>query len=180
MTLQFDSALQSRFTDIQLIGHGGYGVVIQAHDTVHNSAVALKRIGLVDPEIALRALREIRLLRKLCHDNIAKIKDIVTTDCSNLLSIPSSQNVLQHVYLVQELLDTDLHHVIRSNILTTAHSTCFIYQILRALKYLHSANIVHRDLKPSNVLIDCQQLTAKISDFGLSRVVDSEYSHAVS
>ena len=63
------------------------------------------------------------------------------------------------------------------------HTQYFMYQIFRALKYLHSAGVVHRDLKPANVLVnkDCE---LKICDFGLSRGFeegqeDSDFTHYV-
>lgn len=74
------------------------------------------------------------------------------------------------IYIVTELMDTDLHQIIASQQhLSVKHIQYFIYQILRALKYIHSANVLHRDLKPSNLLInsDC---TLKVCDFGMSRV----------
>lgn len=72
------------------------------------------------------------------------------------------------VYLVFDLMETDVHTVIRANICEDVHRRFIIYQTLRALKYLHSADIVHRDLKPSNLLInrDCH---CKLADFGLAR-----------
>ena len=45
----------------------------------------------------------------------------------------------------------------------------FLYQILRGLKYIHSANVLHRDLKPSNLLLNAN-CDLKICDFGLARV----------
>lgn len=72
-------------------------------------------------------------------------------------------------YLVQELMEADLHQIIRSEQpLTDAHFQYFIYQICRGLKYIHSANVLHRDLKPGNLLVnaDCE---LKICDFGLAR-----------
>ena len=67
-----------------------------------------------------------------------------------------------------EMIDTDLHRVIYSKQeLTDPHVQYFVYQILRGLKYIHSANVLHRDLKPSNILVnpksDCD---LKICDFG--------------
>ena len=52
----------------------------------------------------------------------------------------------------------------------TIHKKYIMYQLFKALKYLHSADIVHRDLKPSNILLnsDC---TMKLADFGLARSV---------
>ena len=79
-------------------------------------------------------------------------------------------------YIVQELMEADLHQIIRSEqLLTDAHYQYFIYQICRGLKYIHSANVIHRvfiltkkDLKPGNLLVnaDCE---LKICDFGLAR-----------
>lgn len=52
-------------------------------------------------------------------------------------------------YLFQELMEADLHQIIRSEQpLTDAHFQYFIYQICRGLKNIHSANVLHRDLKP--------------------------------
>ena len=59
------------------------------------------------------------------------------------------------IYIVSELMETDLHRVIYSRqVLTDEHVQYFLYQLLRGLKYLHSANVLHRDLKPSNLLVN--------------------------
>ena len=60
----------------------------------------------------------------------------------------------QDLYLVTELLGADLHHVIASQPLSITHIQWFLYQMLRGIKYVHSANVIHRDLKPSNVLVN--------------------------
>ena len=58
-------------------------------------------------------------------------------------------------YLVMDFMETDLHKIVYSkNVLTDDHIQFFIYQILSALKYIHSANVIHRDLKPSNILLN--------------------------
>ena len=75
--------------------------------------------------------------------------------------------------------------------LSIDHAQCFVYQILRGLKYLHSANIIHRDLKPSNILVSIHHTLCiehidnfsmqvnsncniKICDFGLSCLAEDE------
>ena len=65
-------------------------------------------------------------------------------------------------------METDLHKVIRANILEDIHKQYIIYQILKALKYIHSAELIHRDLKPANLLID-SECHIKVADFGLAR-----------
>lgn len=71
-----------------------------------------------------------------------------------------------------DLMETDLHVVIRAGILKSIHKKFILYQLFKALYYLHSAELVHRDLKPSNMLInsDC---VMKLADFGLARSVAS-------
>jgi len=67
-------------------------------------------------------------------------------------------------------METDLHTVIRANILEDVHKRFVVYQLLKALKYMHSAFIIHRDLKPSNLLLNSECLV-KVADFGLARSI---------
>ncbi|MCO5607072.1 hypothetical protein L7F22_061264 [Adiantum nelumboides] len=93
-------------------------------------------------------------------DLIIAIRDIIR---------PPNRAQFNDVYIVYELMDTDLHQIIRSNQpLTEDHCQYFLYQLLRGLKYIHSANVLHRDLKPSNLLLNAN-CDLKICDFGLAR-----------
>jgi serine/threonine protein kinase len=90
--------------------------------------------------------------------------------------LSSSSFHLLHPYLhrpstvIQELMETDMHRVIRTQDLSDDHAQYFIYQTLRALKALHSADVIHRDLKPSNLLLNAN-CDLKVCDFGLARSV---------
>lgn len=124
--------------------------------------VAIKKIGnAFDNRVdAKRTLREIKLLRHMDHENVIAIKDIIK---------PPNREAFNDVYMVLELMDTDLHQIIRSDQdLTDDHSQYFLYQLLRGLKYVHSANVLHRDLKPSNLFLNAN-CDLKIADFGLAR-----------
>jgi serine/threonine protein kinase len=82
---------------------------------------------------------------------------------------PPPQANFDDVYIISELMDTDLHRVIYSRQkLTDDHVQFFLYQMLCALKYMHSAKVIHRDLKPSNILLN-SNCDLKLCDFGLSR-----------
>uniref|UniRef100_W5LV98 Mitogen-activated protein kinase 7 n=1 Tax=Lepisosteus oculatus TaxID=7918 RepID=W5LV98_LEPOC len=72
-------------------------------------------------------------------------------------------------YVVLDLMESDLHQIIHSQQpLTAEHTRYFLYQLLRGLKYVHSANVIHRDLKPSNLLVN-ETCELKIGDFGMAR-----------
>lgn len=78
------------------------------------------------------------------------------------------------VYIVTNLMETDLDQILSSaQPLSKEHNQYFLYQILRGLKYLHSANVAHRDLKPSNVLVNANCDLA-LCDFGLSRGIGQQ------
>ena len=72
-------------------------------------------------------------------------------------------------------METDLYRIIYSKqSLSLDHIQYFIYQVLRAVKFIHSANVLHRDLKPSNLLVN-SNCDLKVCDFGLARgILDSD------
>lgn len=83
------------------------------------------------------------------------------------------------VYIVQEYMETDLCQLLERGLLSEDHARLFMYQLLRGLKYIHSANVLHRDLKPANLFVNTEDLVLKIGDFGLARIMDPHYSHKV-
>jgi len=79
--------------------------------------------------------------------------------------------------MILDFMETDLHKIIYSkNELTDEHIQYFIYQLLKGLKYIHSAHVIHRDLKPSNLLLN-GNCDLKICDFGLARGVKEEVDY---
>lgn len=90
--------------------------------------------------------------------------------CTVRVRSPNECQVLMGALVIQELMETDMHRVIRTQDLSDDHAQYFIYQTLRALKALHSADVIHRDLKPSNLLLNAN-CDLKVCDFGLARSV---------
>ncbi|XP_059645370.1 mitogen-activated protein kinase 9-like isoform X2 [Cornus florida] len=162
----------SRYQIQEVIGKGSYGIVGSAIDTHTGERVAIKKINDVFEHVsdATRILREIKLLRLLRHPDIVEIKHIM---------LPPSRREFRDIYVVFELMESDLHQVIKANDdLTPEHYQFFLYQLLRGLKYIHTANVFHRDLKPKNILAnaDCK---LKICDFGLARVSFNDAPSAI-
>ncbi|GAB2289769.1 Mitogen-activated protein kinase 9 [Dionaea muscipula] len=162
----------NRYLVQEVVGKGSYGVVGSAIDAHTGERVAIKKINDVFEHVsdATRILREIKLLRLLQHPDIVEIKHIM---------LPPSRREFSDIYVVFELMESDLHQVIKANNdLTPEHCHFFLYQLLRGLKYIHAANVFHRDLKPKNILAnsDCK---LKICDFGLARVSFNDAPSAI-
>lgn len=150
------------------IGEGAYGMVVSALDTFNDFKVAIKKISPFEHQTyCQRTLREIKILLSFNHENIITIKDIIRAP-----SITDMKDVL----IVQDLMETDLYKLLKTQHLSNDHICYFLYQILRGLKYIHSANVIHRDLKPSNLLLNTT-CDLKICDFGLARVADPVHDH---
>jgi len=81
-------------------------------------------------------------------------------------------------YVVTDLMDTDLAHIVKSPQVTMDHIKYIMYQILRGLKALHAAEVLHRDLKPANILLTVE-CDVKIADLGLAREADYEMTEYV-
>lgn len=154
---------------VENIGIGAYGVVCSAINKKTKQKVAIKKIPNVFEvtTIAKRTYREIKILKHFQHDNIIAIREI--------LKPKQKIQDFKDIYVVLDLMESDLHRIIYSKQeLTDEHVRYFLYQILRGLKYIHSANVIHRDLKPSNLLVneDCQ---LSIGDFGKWNMVIPRY-----
>ena len=119
--------------------------------------------GVFEDEVdCKRILREINLLRKLHHPYVVNILDVIE---------PKNHETFDTLYVVLELAESDLKKVIKSAIhLQLKHIQTVVYNLLCAVKYLHSANVLHRDLKPANVLVN-EDCSVKICDFGLARSI---------
>ncbi|KAF8183185.1 kinase-like domain-containing protein [Pholiota molesta] len=162
--VRFNVGTQYQVLDV--VGEGAYGIVCSAVHRPSGRKVAIKKIAPFDHSMfCLRTLRELKLLKFLSEagvsENIISILDIIK---------PPSIEAFKEVYLIQELMETDMHRVIRTQDLSDDHAQYFIYQTLRALKALHSADVIHRDLKPSNLLLNAN-CDLKVCDFGLARSV---------
>lgn len=159
--------IDKKYKLVKVIGRGAYGVVVSAENTETKEKVAVKKISRAFEDLvdAKRILREIKLLQHFDHENVITIVDLLP---------PPSLAQFEDVYIIADLMETDLHRIIYSRQpLTDDHVQYFLYQILRALKYIHSANVLHRDLKPSNLLLN-SNCDLKVCDFGLSRGVAPE------
>ena len=149
------------------VGQGAYGLVCSGRIVEDNKLIAIKKIpkAFEDTVDCKRLLREIKILRHFKHDNVLGLHDILPPPGGNAKD-------WKDVYIVSELMDTDLHYIIHSKQpLTDEHFKYFLYQILRGVHAIHTAHVLHRDLKPGNLLAN-KNCDLKICDFGLARAID--------
>jgi len=157
---EVDRHVLKRYEVGQKLGKGAYGIVWKSVDKKTKETVALKKIfdAFQNDTDAQRTFREIMFLQELEHENIIGLQNVMKAEND------------KDIYLVFEYMETDLHAVIRANILEDIHKQYIIYQLLKSLKYMHSAHVLHRDLKPSNILLNSDCLV-KVADFGLARSI---------
>lgn len=162
-----NSAPTSEYLPDRPIGYGAFGVVWSVTDPRDSKRVALKKLPNVFQSLvsSKRVFRELKMMRFFRHENVLSCLDILQ---------PPHIDFFQEIYMITELMQSDLHKIIVSpQNLSQDHIKVFLYQILRGVKYLHSAKIIHRDIKPGNLLVN-SNCVLKICDFGLARVEEED------
>lgn len=153
--------LHERFKVISNLGRGSFGIVWKVQDRLTQKFYALKKV--LDPHHDTNEMklvyRELMILKNIHHPNIVNLIEVINS--------PS----MKYAYLLFEYMNGTLHDLIYSKKnLNIMHKGFIIYELVKGLAYLHSANIIHRDIKPENTLLS-QPLNVKICDFGLSRSI---------
>lgn len=141
-----------RYTDLKFIGEGAYGkastttygvqrvfflsrlgMVVSSFDHNTQQRVAIKKITPFEHQcFCQRTLREIKILSRFRHENIINIQEVIRAP---------TIDQMKDIYIVQCLMECDLYKLLRHQRLTDEHICYFLYQILRGLKYIHSANV---------------------------------------
>lgn len=149
------------------LGKGSFGVVLKVRDTYLNEDVAVKRMPAVYNSFddTKRVLRELRLLRLMCHDSILSIHDaFIEADEKDT------------IFFTTPMFDCDLSVATKKvevykRIASPSILISIMRQILEGIQYLHEIGVIHRDIKPANILIDMCTVRIKICDFGLARML---------
>ncbi|MFU1855780.1 serine/threonine-protein kinase [Sphingobacterium sp. NGMCC 1.201703] len=157
-----------------LLGKGGFARVYRATDTLLDRVVAVKVFNTADSG-HYTVLEEIKKVIKYDHSNLLRYYDVAILENTNAFG---EKEVLQ-VGIMEYANAGDLKTFAQKN-----PDSPILYQLLQqvlnGLYFLHNKGIIHRDLKPQNILLKEENgiLTAKISDFGISRLIDSQTNSA--
>lgn len=143
---------------VSQVGEGTFGKVYKARNTMTNVHVALKRIRMESEKdgFPVTAMREIKLLQSLRHQNVVRLFEMMVSNGS--------------VFMVFEYMDHDLTGVLSQTqfAFSEANLKSLCGQMLAGLAYLHHKGVIHRDIKGSNILIN-NRGELKLADFGLAR-----------
>ncbi|XP_078081267.1 cyclin-dependent kinase-like 2 [Mustelus asterias] len=149
-----------KYEHLGLVGEGSYGIVIKCRNKENGRIVAIKKFLEDDDDKMVKkiAMREIRLLKQLRHENLV-----------NLLEVCKRK---KRWYLIFEFVDhTVLDDLEQSpNGLEYDKVRKYLIQILRGMTFCHSHNIIHRDIKPENILVS-HSGAVKLCDFGFARTL---------
>ena len=141
-----------------IIGKGTFSVVKLGEHKKTKEKVAIKILQknkILNKQDLIRIEREIEILKRLKHPNVIKIHRIEEDE--------------KRFFIIMEYCENGelFNRIVEKRCLTEDEASCFYYQLINGLEYIHKNNIVHRDLKPENLLLSKNDIL-KIIDFGLS------------
>ncbi|KAH9718708.1 cyclin-dependent kinase C-1 [Citrus sinensis] len=167
------------FERLEQIGEGTYGQVFMAREIKTGEIVALKKIRMDNEKegFPITAIREIKILKKLQHENVIKLKEIVTSPGPERdeQGRPDGNKYRGSTYMVFEYMDHDLTGLAdRPGLRFTVPQI----KLLTGLHYCHVNQVLHRDIKGSNLLID-NEGNLKLADFGLARSFSYDHNNTL-
>ena len=155
-----------KYERLTKVGQGTFGEVFKARNRKTQRIVALKKILMENEKegFPITALREIKILKLLQHENIVNLLEICRTKASGFNRQRPS------IYLVFEFCEHDLAGLLcnRSINLSMGENKKIMQMLCNALYFIHFNKILHRDMKAANVLIT-KAGVLKLADFGLAR-----------
>jgi cyclin-dependent kinase-like len=149
--------MQNKYEIIGIVGEGAYGIVMKCRNKETNEILAIKKFKDDEDEIVQKSMiRELKVLKKLRHDNIVQLKECFRRKGK--------------LYLVFEYVDKNLYELLEETPtgLDPLIVKKIIYQLCKAVMYIHSNDMIHRDIKPENVLVTAEH-NVKVCDFGFAR-----------
>ncbi|CDM28090.1 hypothetical protein DTO013E5_3984 [Penicillium roqueforti] len=151
------------------LGEGTFGEVYKARSKKDTKIVALKKILMHHEKegFPITAIREIKLMKALCHPNILQLKEMsIERGKGEGRKKPS-------MYMVFPYMEHDLSGLLENPAVqfTEPQIKCYLMQLLEGLKFMHANRILHRDMKAANLLISNGGIL-QIADFGLARPYD--------
>ncbi|MFS7897126.1 putative protein-serine/threonine kinase CMGC-CDK-CRK7-CDK9 family [Helianthus anomalus] len=158
-----------------------FSQVYMAREIRTGEIVALKKIRMDNERegFPITAIREIKILKKLHHENVIKLKEIVTSPGpeKDEQGRPDGNKYKGGIYMVFEYMDHDLTGLAdRPGMrFTVPQIKCYMRQLLTGLHYCHVNQVLHRDIKGSNLLID-NEGNLKLADFGLARSFSNDHN----
>lgn len=162
-------AATGNFSDVNLLGRGGFGPVYKGL-MANGQEIAVKQLALDSRQGVREFTNEVRLLLKVQHRNVVSLLGCCAA---------AGQKMLVYPFLPNRSLDHFLFDKIKQASLYWAKRFEIIEGVAKGLLYLHEESpvkIIHRDIKASNILLD-EQLSPKISDFGLARLFEGDETH---
>jgi serine/threonine protein kinase len=158
------TALDGRYTLVELVGRGGMADVYRANDQLLRRSVAVKLLRDVSGDADRRRFAaEAQTLARLTHPGLVTVLDAGSSD--------------ERPYLVMELIDgPSLAAATRGEPLGLAEAASIGAQVADALAYVHAAGVVHRDIKPGNILLGAGG-RAWLGDFGIARLIEDTAHH---
>ena len=151
--------MQNKYDVLGVVGEGVYGIVYKCKNKETGKYVAIKRFKEVEDDLVKKTMkRELKMLQKLHHPNVVDFQEAYKRK--------------GNLYLVFEFVDKNLLELLEEHPqgLDPNLIRHLIYQLCKAIKYMHDQNIIHRDVKPENLLIT-ENMELKLCDFGFARLI---------